>query len=64
MLNCFMMIKYLEEKIQFFGSENLREIIKYYEQNYYVIGYRAKDQENKAILYLVPKLELKKEEKI
>lgn len=48
-----MMTKYIKQKIEFFGSEHLREIIKYYEESYYVIGYRAKDQKNTAILYLV-----------
>lgn len=48
-----MMTKYIEKRIEFFTSEHLREIIKYYEQKYYVIGYRAWDQENKAVLYLV-----------
>ena len=58
-----MMTKYIEKRIEFFTSEHLREIIKYYELKYHVIGYRAWDQENKAILYLVPKLEIKKEKK-
>lgn len=55
------MTKYVEKRIEFFTSEYLREIIKFYEQDYYVVGYRAWDQENKAVLYLVPKLEIKKE---
>lgn len=45
----------IKKQIEFFTSEQLREIIKFYEQDYYVIGYRAKDQENTAVLYLVKK---------
>ena len=48
-----MMIKYIKKQIEFFTSEQLREIIKFYEQDYYVIGYRAWDQQNIVVLYLV-----------
>lgn len=49
------MRKYTEIIEMFYGVEHLNEIIKYYEEKWYVIGYRAKDQEHSVVLYLSPK---------